>query len=124
MPFDPEPYAEGIRKLNEQEARETADRAARARSEASRLAEVIGSADQSISKVYLFGSLVGAGPHRPDFDIDLAIQGGDVYRAMEVAERSDWAVDVVQYDLLPEHVQKRIRERGRVLYEAVPTDNQ
>lgn len=122
--FDPEPYAAGIRRRNRAEVRQRTLRAERARQEAKRLAWEFHTADVKVTRVYLFGSLSGTGPDgpatpsRPDFDIDLAIVGGDVYRAMEVAERSEWPVDVVQFDRLPSHVRQRIAETGIVLFEA------
>ncbi len=119
MPFDPEPYAEGIRRLNQRELKRTRDHAHAARRDAHYLARRIGEDDPNVSRVYLFGSLLEDTPRRPNFDIDLAIEGGDVHRAMERAEGIDRHVDIVCLHLLPRHVQRRIRETGVVLFERV-----
>ena len=98
MPFDPE-------------------RAAAAREEAARLAARIARADPAVRAVYLFGSLAAGTPRSVRFDIDLAIDGGDVYAAEAVAEESAFACDVVSLERLPDHVQTRIRSTGTVLFE-------
>lgn len=116
MPFEPEPYAAGLRTANEQERRRTSERARRAFEEATRLANAIAATDSSVQTVFLFGSLATGDPARPDFDIDLALEGGDVYRAERVVEASSFQVDLVSLKRLPGHVQERIRKNGRVLY--------
>ncbi len=121
MSFDPEPYAAGLRELNERERRRIAGRAARARDVAKRIATRIGESDSSVRTVYLFGSLAAGEPRRLDFDIDLAIEGGDVYAAEAVAEaatggESAVACDIVSLERLPEHVRDRIHASGIVLY--------
>ena len=121
MPFDPLPYADGIRRANERELAQTRRRAALARTEARSLADRIAQADRDIVRVYLFGSLREDPPRNPDFDIDLAIDGGDVYRAVEATESSPWRVDVVSLQLVPEHVRRRILESGEVLYSRSPS---
>lgn len=121
MPFDPEPYAAGLRALNDRERRRIARRAAQARKTAKRIATRIGESDSSVRAVYLFGSLAADEPRRLDFDIDLAIEGGDVYAAETVAEaataeESAVPCDIVSLDRLPEHVRDRIHASGLVLY--------
>jgi predicted nucleotidyltransferase len=113
--FDPRPYAEQYRKENEAELQAIQQRAAVALAEARRLAEIIFQADPSVHAVILFGSLAEEGPRRKDFDIDLALDGGDVFKAMDVTEESSFNVDVVQLSRLPEHVRTRVRARGKVL---------
>ncbi len=120
MPFDPESYATGIRAENEREARAIARRAELARAEAARLAAKIASGDPSVQRVVLFGSLADGSPPTPHFDIDLAIDGGDLFRAMEIAEQSEFDVDIVTIACVPEHVQTSINQRGVVLYAADP----
>jgi hypothetical protein len=61
-------------------------------------------------------SLTSGEPHHPDFDIDLALDGGDVYAAEEIAASCPFEVDVVSLALLPEETRRRIRERGEVMY--------
>lgn len=117
MKFDPTPYAEGIRRLNAKEQREIDKRAGLAVSEAKRVAKLIGDSDVDIACIYLFGSLAEGKPKKLQFDIDLAFQGGNVYRAVEIAEESDFKIDVVQLDRLPKHIRERVKTRGRVIYE-------
>jgi predicted nucleotidyltransferase len=110
--FDPGPYAAGIKRLNEIEREAIAARLAEAGLEACRLAAAVMAADREVRAVYLFGSVASGTPARTDFDIDLAIDGGDVFRAMEITGHSVFAVDVVDLHSVPEHVRKRILETG------------
>lgn len=115
-PFDPERYAAGLREANRREYARIAGKAARAREEAGRLAAAIAEVDPKVNRVFLFGSLIGGGPRHLDFDIDLAIDGGDVYAAEAVAEGSPFAVDVVALRRLPQHVREQIEREGQVLF--------
>ncbi len=116
MPFDPERYAAGLREANRRERERIGERATQAREEAARLARAITDADPEVQAVYLFGSLAEGDPRHLDFDIDLAIDGGDVYAAEAVTEQSAYAVDVVALDRVPAHVRERVEQHGRVLY--------
>jgi len=113
--FDPRPFAEGLRKRNEKERRRTAIRAEEARAEARVLAAQI-SRLAGIRRIYLFGSLLADLPSNPDFDIDIAIEGGDIHEAMAVCERSPWNVDIVDVERVTESVSAAIRNTGRLLY--------
>jgi len=115
MSFDPRPFVEHYRAENEAERRATRDRAAAALEEARRLAKRMLQEDSGVRAVILFGSLAEEGPRRKDFDIDLALDGGDLYRALDAAEDSAFDVDVVRLDRVPEHVRARIEARGIVL---------
>jgi predicted nucleotidyltransferase len=112
MSFDPRPIAAHYRARNEAELQAIRKRADAARKEARRIALRIRRADPGVRAVILFGSLAEEGPRRLDFDIDLALDGGDVYRALDSTEDSPFEVDVVRLDRLPEHVRERIRARG------------
>lgn len=116
--FDPEPYARGIRDLNERERRAIVERAALARAEAERLALGIGRADPGVRSVRLFGSLARGEPKSLDFDIDLALEGGDVYAAMDAVADSAFKVDLVQLELLPEGARRAVVADGVVLFAA------
>ena len=117
MPFDPSSYVTGIRRQNEREAHEICRRAAAARDEARELAGRVAAADPAVQRVYLFGSLAAGEPCRLDFDIDLAIDGGDVYRAMDVTERSTFQVDVVELRRIAPHIRRQIESGGILLIE-------
>ncbi len=114
--FDPQPFANGLRRLNERERRRTATRADAARLEAQLLADRIAVAVPGVRRIYLFGSLLEDVPANLAFDIDLAVEGGDIYAAMEVCEASDWKVDLVDLERVTASVADRIRRTGRLLY--------
>jgi len=115
MSFDPRPYVDGILARNEAERAAVRSRTESAMREARLLAEGILRADPDVKAVILFGSLAEGGPKRLDFDIDLALDGGDAYKAMDVTEESSFDVDVVSLRLLPPHVRERIAAKGIVL---------
>jgi predicted nucleotidyltransferase len=115
MKFDPRPYAEHYRAENVAELSAIRERASAALVEARRLAERILREDSGVRAVILFGSLAEDGPRRKDFDIDLALEGGDLYKALDSVEDSAFDVDVVQLDRLPAHILARIDARGIVL---------
>jgi predicted nucleotidyltransferase len=115
MRFDPRPYAEHYRAENQVELRAIRERASEALTEAHRLAECILREDSGVRAVILFGSLAEGGPRRKDFDIDLALDGSDIYEALDSVEDSGFDVDVVLVDRLPMHVRARINARGIVL---------
>jgi predicted nucleotidyltransferase len=110
--FDPEPYAAGLKRQNGYERDAIARRLVEAVQEAHRLAGAIKAADDEVRVVYLFGSVAEGCSSNSKFDIDLAIDGGDVFKAMEITERSVFEVDVVDLNLVPEHVRKRILDTG------------
>ncbi|MEI6873639.1 MAG: nucleotidyltransferase domain-containing protein [Spirochaetota bacterium] len=115
MKFDPAPYAAGIRELNRRESERIESRLELARVESGRLAAAIVAADPAVRRVFLFGSVANGRPSREDFDIDLAIDGGDAYAAMEVVETSAFDVDIVELGLLPPAARELVLERGQLL---------
>ena len=117
MPFDPAPYARGIRRRNSLEKERIDKRAQQARVEAGNLADQISKGDDAVQRIYLFGSLAENGPANEDFDIDLAIEGGDLYLALNITDESSFDLDIVDIDRLPEHVRKRVLSRGKVLFQ-------
>lgn len=121
MSFDPSPYIDYYRARNARERARTRKRAEAARAEAGRLAAAIASDDPSVRAVILFGSLAEGEPSHEGFDIDLAIVGGDVLRAMALTEESTFRVDLVDLDRVPDGVRSRILERGMVMSGARPS---
>jgi predicted nucleotidyltransferase len=111
----PRPYIDHYRAENDAELREIRERAASAIAEGRRIAQRIRRADPEVRDVILFGSLVEDGPRRKDFDIDLAISGGDVFKAMEAAEDSPFEIDIVCLERLPAHIRDRVRKSGVAL---------
>jgi len=115
MKFDPRPYAEHYRAENEAELSAIRERTSAALVEARRLAERILREDAGARAVILFGSLAEDGPRWKDFDIDLALDGGDLYTALDSVDGSAFDFDVVRLDRLPPNVRARIYARGIVL---------
>ena len=115
MKFDPEPFVRRIRKDNAVEKEKIRERQEEAILEAERLAKTIMAADPEVRRVFLFGSLAEGMPRNPHFDIDLAMDGGDIHKAMDLSEDSPFAVDIVELAGLPEHIRKRVLEKGREL---------
>ncbi len=121
MSFDPAPYIEYHRRRNEHERARARVLAGAARAEAARLAAVIASDDPSVRAVILFGSLAEGEPTHTSFDVDLALVGGDVLRAMALTEESKFHVDVADFGRLPASVRTRILARGVVLSGVKPS---
>ncbi|MEX2442207.1 MAG: nucleotidyltransferase domain-containing protein [Alkalispirochaeta sp.] len=115
-PFDPEPFAAGIRHANAREQQRTRHRAASARQTAQELANRISTEVPGVQRIYLFGSLLDDIPRNSDFDIDIAVDGGDVYAAMAICETSPYAVDVVDMRRVRAAVAARINQTGQLLY--------
>ena len=114
--FDPTPYAEGIRELNRREAERIEARLARARDEAERLAKRIAEADDRVARVILFGSVATGRPSREDFDIDLAVDGGDPDLATDQIRKAEFEVDIVALGRLPEGMRRMVEDRGEILF--------
>jgi predicted nucleotidyltransferase len=112
LSFDPRPFAAGLQRLNALELERIRARARLALEEAQRLAVSIQKSDGSVHSIFLFGSLATGGPRRLDFDIDIALEGGDIYRALDIVAESPFRVDLVDLSLVPEELAARIRETG------------
>ncbi|MCF7929638.1 MAG: nucleotidyltransferase domain-containing protein [Spirochaetales bacterium] len=105
--FDPTPFIAYHREQNKREQELIEQLVEEAKREARRLAGRL-VREAGVSGVILFGSLAEGTVYRREFDIDLAIEGGDEYRAVAIAEGCAFPVDVCDYDDLPETLRKRI----------------
>ncbi|MDP3177589.1 MAG: nucleotidyltransferase domain-containing protein [Spirochaetaceae bacterium] len=112
MIFDPAPYAAGIMRENERELARIRARLETSRAEAQRLSRAIKAADPAVRRVFLFGSAARGDACREGFDLDLAMDGGDVYKALDIVDSSEFEVDVVRLDLVPESLRKSIYATG------------
>jgi predicted nucleotidyltransferase len=74
-------------------------------------------ADPGVERITLFGSTAAGVPNSADIDIDIAFEGGDLYRALESTEKCEFMVDVVELARLPRHMQESIRKSGRILFD-------
>jgi|GEM_PF-3290595 predicted nucleotidyltransferase len=111
MTFDPAPYIEHYKSENEREQRLIKARLAEAKVEADKLAERLHKLE-GVRVVWFFGSAARGDATRVDFDLDLALEGGDVHRGLDVVEDSSFAVDLVSFDRLPASFQALIRQHG------------
>jgi len=73
--------------------------------------------DPGLKRALLFGSAATGRGYRSDSDIDLAIEGGDLFACMAAAETSSFRVDVVELWRLPPGIRARVEEEGIILYE-------
>jgi len=94
-----------------------AERRRRAVSEAQGIADRIAYADPAVSRVYLFGSVAKQTVRSLSFDIDIAVEGGDVDTAMDVAESSSFRVDILDLDHAPEHLRSSVFQQGVLLFD-------
>lgn len=117
--FDPETYAVGIRRENELEHKRIKQKIPKALAEARNLARRIVE-ETGTAEVILFGSLAESSVRNEQFDIDLAMKGGDWFKAQGIAENSSFKVDLIEYNEAPAHVRKRIDERGVRLWPEIP----
>lgn len=120
MTFDPAPYIAWHRQENARLKQAIEERMVRARLEADRLTDQLFSLQPGLKAVYLFGSAALGVTVNPNFDIDLALEGGDVYQALDLVSDSEFDIDLVQLNNLPEHFQKRVKENG-IRFERQPT---
>ena len=112
--FDAESYASFWRERNQAEKNRIHKRMGEAHKEARRIALKLIN-DAGVDKVALFGSLAEESIRNEQFDIDLAIWGGDRNKAEEIAEESTFKIDILEFEQLPPHIKKRIELRGKVL---------
>lgn len=114
MNFDVRPYIEYWNAKNRQERKTLVRRREEGLLEARRLAQTL-RAEALVEKVVLFGSLAEGELANANFDIDLAIQGGDTQKAFRLAVSDVFRVDLVEYKELPLHVRLRIDAKGLTL---------
>ena len=101
-------------------------RLARERTVETRLAEVheeIGHlvasfhrADPSIRAVILFGSVARGVVRRVDFDVDIAVDTDSYFKLVEIAERSDFPIDLIDLTYCSPYVRYAVETDGVELY--------
>ena len=112
MNFDPKPYLEFHRSEKARQELAVQTRLVQARQEALRLAQTLSRHLAGLRSIWLFGSVARGDPSRPDFDIDLALEGGDLYQAWDCVEDSPFAVDLVSLEHLPLHFRQKVEATG------------
>jgi predicted nucleotidyltransferase len=114
--FDIEAAARRINIENRKEDERTAARRKAAQAEARRMAAEFRALDATIRKVWCFGSTFDMSrPYRMDSDIDIAVEGGDIFRLVPIAEASIFAVDLVDISGADDEFARLIRKHGTLL---------
>lgn len=113
--FNPNDYAKNIQALNIEKQAKIDERLNKANEEAVFLAKKMMKNDSSIKAIYLFGSVATGIVNNLDFDIDLAMDGGDEYKAMDIAEISAFKIDIINLDLLSSDKKKLILAHAKRL---------
>jgi predicted nucleotidyltransferase len=108
--------AERINAANRKERAENEKKRKEAYKEAVRLTAQFAEIDKELKKVILFGSTLGPGRYGSESDIDLAVEGGDFFGFMRIAEESSFKVDVVDLQDLPERFKTLIDRSSEILF--------
>lgn len=88
-----------------------------ARAHAEELARQIGERDETVQRIWGFGSVFDTRlPYRASSDIDLAVEGGTTL-AWKMSRRTPWDVDWVELAEQPDSFADPIRAAGVLLYE-------
>lgn len=116
---------QSLERIIQAERRRNADARARiakrlehARVEARRLAHALVNGDPGIRRVLLFGSVATGRVRNETFDIDLAVEGGDIVKQVLIVEDSEFAVDVVDLERVSKPFRELVEKRGEVLYDS------
>lgn len=74
-------------------------------------------ADPEVARIILFGSIAQRNPRSPDFDIDLALDEGYPYKAMDLTAESSFRIDLVCLPQLPVSMRRKVESSGIVVGE-------
>lgn len=96
--------------------RDREERLRRARTEAKRLAAELARLDPAVREVWLFGSVAHGRPGREQFDIDLAIEGGDAISLYARLPNSEFDVDIVDLENVGDQFREMVKQTGVQLY--------
>jgi predicted nucleotidyltransferase len=110
--------ADNVNRENRIAAIRTAERVSEAKEEAARLARSFAEEDPTLRRAVLFGSVAHGRVSGPNFDIDLGIEGGDIFRYIAIAEKSSFTVDVVDLQNVSGEFRRLILSEAVTLYEA------
>jgi len=108
--------AKRLRERNRADDERRRRRVLEARAEADRLVRCFRQIDPHLERVVLFGSLAENRVRTLDSDIDLAVRSDEFLRLVACALNSDFHVDVVDLDRLPDHLRRSVEQRGVTLY--------
>ena len=89
------------------------------RSEAGRLASLMVECDPGIKRIRLFGSVLPRRTLRSDSDLDIAVEGATRFSDLRrTVEESDWPVDLIEWETMPESIRNVVARDAEVLYES------
>lgn len=115
--IDLQAAAERLNGLNRAADAAAAERKREAAAEGLRLARLIGGSDPGVEKVWGFGSVYEEGrPFTMDSDIDLAVEGGELFSLLRLAERSPFKVDLIDIGGRSDGFAALLRSRAVLLY--------
>jgi predicted nucleotidyltransferase len=84
--------------------------------EAERLAAELANIDPAVREVWLFGSVASGRPGREEFDIDLAIAGGDALTLFAQLPETEFEVDIVELENVSARFREMVKRTGEQLY--------
>jgi predicted nucleotidyltransferase len=114
--FDVEAAARRINDENGKEDRLRAERRIDAQIEARRIAAEFRAHNESISRIWCFGSTFDVSrPYRMDSDIDLAVEGGDILKLISIAEASSFSVDLIDITDCDDEFARLLRESATLV---------
>ena len=85
--------------------------------EVERLIAEFRAVDPNLGRIVLFGSLGEDKIRSEHFDIDLSFEGVEYYRCVDIALKSSFKVDLVDYRACASHIREEIDTKGRVVYD-------
>lgn len=117
----PKKLTDAVRKRRLQSAadlpRRLEERKQQALQEVYRLVEKFRAEDPELGRIVLFGSLGEDRVRSENFDIDLSFEGKEYYQGVDIALKSPFKVDLVDYQSSAPHIREEIDSRGRVVYD-------
>ncbi len=93
------------------------NRVSKAWKEARRLTDEFLKIDPALEQVIMFGSLAEDTVRSEKFDIDLAVKSEKYLQLVSLGLDSEFKVDIVELETLPNPFKNRIMEKGRILYD-------
>jgi len=109
-------YANRLLNENEKYDREMTRRRLAAKKEASRIAVLLKAKDPKIKHIWGYGSVFeNSRPFSANSDIDLAIEGGDYFKAFKIVERSSFKIDLIDITGTYDRFASNIRRHGKNL---------
>ncbi|MCF6334141.1 MAG: nucleotidyltransferase domain-containing protein [Spirochaetales bacterium] len=114
--IDVSAYANRLNRENDKYDKEMARRRREAKDEAERIASLLRSQDPEITQIWGFGSVFeDSRPFSENSDIDLALEGGNYFKAFKIVERSSFKIDLIDITDKDDSFASLIRKHGKPL---------